>query len=275
MVSFRDGQGKTRKRAAYAFSIPAVAFGVWAGLRAAHADVQPLSLTPLQLAIALTAWYGGLGPGLFALLQAAVAVDFFFLEPGTLFRFASAGEAAAFFCSSPAGWLSVYPPTSSSAGCITTACCAPPLTARRRRRTASEQLTAALAQARTPRSAIEAAVQEPLHALKADAGMLLLTSRDGATAEVARTVAHPIGNQQLTVALSGKDPISDAVGRGAQVIIESRHARLAEHPDGVGCLAEGFEAAVDVPPLIGSRVVGVVQLDFEAPRSPRRAAGSR
>jgi GAF domain-containing protein len=267
MISFRDGQGITRKRAAYAFSIPAVAFGVWAGLLAAHADVQLLSLTPLQLAIALTAWYGGLGPGLFALLQAAVAVDFFFLEPGTLFRFASAAEAAAFL-SFVAGWLVV--------------CLSADLVFRRMHhdrvlRAAAEsatsqanrleRLTAALAQARTPRSAIEAAVQEPLHALKADAGMLLLTSRDGATAEVARTVAHPIGNQQLTVALSGKDPISDAVGRGAQVIIGSRHARLAEYPDGVGCLAERFEATVDVPLLIGSRVVGVVQLDFEAPRT--------
>src|SRR5688500_16175058 len=36
------------------------------------------------------------------------------------------------------------------------------------------QLTGALAQARTPAAAIEAALQEPLHALSADAGLLLL-----------------------------------------------------------------------------------------------------
>ena len=36
------------------------------------------------------------------------------------------------------------------------------------------QVTAAFAQARTPRAAIEAALQEPLHALQADAGALLL-----------------------------------------------------------------------------------------------------
>ena len=215
----------------------------------------------------MTAWYGGLGPGLFALLQAAVAVDFFFVGPGTLFRFASAGEAAAFF-SFVAGWLVVclsadfvFRQMHHDRG-LRAAAESATLQAKR-----LEQLTAALAQARTPRSAIEAAVQEPLHALKADAGMLVLTSRDGATAEVARTVAHPIGNHQSTVALSGKDPISDAVGRGAPVIIESRHARLDEYPDGVGYFAERFEATVAVPLLIGSRVVGVVQLDFEAART--------
>src|SRR5215208_65435 len=46
-----------------------------------------------------------------------------------------------------------------------------------RQATRLSQLTAALAQARTPRAAIEAALQEPLHALQADAGALLLVSR--------------------------------------------------------------------------------------------------
>jgi K+-sensing histidine kinase KdpD len=55
------------------------------------------------------------------------------------------------------------------------------------------QLTAALAQARTPRAAIEAAIQEALHALQADAGALFLVSRDGKQAESARGVGYPQG----------------------------------------------------------------------------------
>jgi signal transduction histidine kinase len=129
------------------------------------------------------------------------------------------------------------------------------------------QLTAALAQARTSRLAIEAAVQEPLHALKADAGLLLLTSRDGTTAQVARAVAYPTEARVTTVSLSQKDPISDAVGRGAPVILESRAERIAEYPLRADRRPDLFEASIDVPLMIGSRVVGVVQLDFEAPRT--------
>jgi len=129
------------------------------------------------------------------------------------------------------------------------------------------QLTAALANARTSRLAIEAAVQEPLHALKADAGMLLLTSRDGTNAQVARAVAYPADARLTTVSLSQKDPISDAVGRGAPVVFESRAARLAEYPASADHRPDRYEATIDVPLMIGSRVVGVVQLDFEASRA--------
>jgi signal transduction histidine kinase/ActR/RegA family two-component response regulator len=107
------------------------------------------------------------------------------------------------------------------------------------------QLTAALAQARTPRAAIEAAVQEPLHALQADAGALLLVSRGDEHAKVARLVGYPDGGGPSGLTLSTKSPISDAVDRGQPVILDSRAA---------------------VPLVIGSRVVAVVQLEFRTAR---------
>src|SRR5438067_1072367 len=217
MLWLRKSRPAAWRFAAYAVSVPAVALSVWIGLLAAHANVKEISLTPLEVAIALIAWYGGLGPGLFTLIQSAVAIDFFFIEPGTLFRLTGGAQAAA-FSALIAGWLLV---------CLVAGFVFRRMHRDRQQRIVAQtasfqanrvaQLTAALAQARTPRSAIEAAVQEPLHALKADAGMLLLTSRDGATAEVARAVAHPHGNHKSTVTLSEKDPISDAVGRGAPV----------------------------------------------------------
>src|SRR6266850_1178562 len=76
------------------------------------------------------------------------------------------------------------------------------------------QLTSALAQARTTRAVIEAAVQECLHAMRADAGALLLVSRDGERAEVARAVGYAQGLEPVTTKLSEKAPLSDAVGRG-------------------------------------------------------------
>jgi K+-sensing histidine kinase KdpD len=175
----------------------------------------------------------------------AVGTDVFLIEPWTVMRFASVAEAMA-FAVFLAGWLvfcilaeRVYRQSQRDHDVRTAA----ENSSSQANRLA--QLTAALAQARTPRAAIEASLQEPLHALKADAGMLLLTSRDGQTAEIARAVAYPEGAHPEKISLAEPGPISDAVGRGAPIFLPS---------------------AVVVPLLIGSRVVAVVKLDFSARR---------
>jgi signal transduction histidine kinase len=128
------------------------------------------------------------------------------------------------------------------------------------------QLTGALAQARTPAAAIEAALQEPLHALHADAGLLLLISRDGGPAEVARSVGYRVDERDARTAesLAGKTPATDAVGRGAPVLIESAPKWDDEYPKG----SRGtFESIAAVPLLVGSRVVAVVQFEFRERRA--------
>jgi signal transduction histidine kinase len=103
-----------------------------------------------------------------------------------------------------------------------------------------------LAAARTPAAAIEAALLEPLQALVADAGLLILVGRDGRLGEVAHAVGYGGDEARVrqTVAAGRRLPATDAVGRGAAVFIERPHARAA------------------VPLLIGSRPVAVVQLEF-------------
>ena len=128
------------------------------------------------------------------------------------------------------------------------------------------QLTGALAQARTPSAAIEAALQEPLHALKADAGLMLLIGRDGGTAEVVRSVGYRSDERdgRTAASLSGKNPATDAVGRGAPVLIESASKWDGEYPRG----SRGpFESIAAIPLLVGSRVVSVVQLEFREQRT--------
>lgn len=254
-----------RRPGPYGITVPAVALGLWLGFLFARAQAPQFAITPLALVVALCAWYGGLGPGVFALIQSAVAIDLFLVGPGSLFRFATAGEAAA-FCAFIAGWL-VF--------CVVADRAAQQTLRHRRLRAEAEasasqahrlkQLMAALAQARTARSAVEAIVQESLHAMKADAGMLLLTSPDGARATVARAVGYGEAMPAEDVLLSEKGPISDAVGRGAPVFIESRAHRLSEYP-APAADPHVFEASVVVPLLIGSRVVAIVQVDFDAPR---------
>jgi len=107
------------------------------------------------------------------------------------------------------------------------------------------QLTAALAQARTPRLAIEAALQEPLHALNANAGMVLLIDRDGSSAEVARSVGYSTDRFGERLSLADKSPVAEAAERGVPVT---------------------FDRGTVVPFLIGGRVAAAVQLELEPGR---------
>ncbi|MCC7415666.1 MAG: GAF domain-containing protein [Acidobacteria bacterium] len=135
------------------------------------------------------------------------------------------------------------------------------------------QLTAALGQARTPRAAIEAALQEPLFALRADAGALLLVSGTSDRPEIAREVGYPSDDETPIPCLSSKNPVADAVGRGAPVILESRGAWRSEYPDDPRLARGPFESLVVVPLLVGSRVVAIVRLEFQHPRA--MSAGDR
>jgi hypothetical protein len=227
MTSWTRSSGAGRL-GAYGLTVPAVGLGLWAALLVAGTDARPLAATPLALAVALSASYGGSGPGLFALVQAVFAIEFLLIGPGTLFRTMSGAQAAA-LAAFVGGWL---------AFCVLTGRGVRQSRTDQERRLAAEagsahagrlvQLTAALAQARTPRAAIEAAVQESLHALQADAGALLLVSRDGQLAEVARRVGYP-GREPSTEPVD-EGPISDAVDRGRPVISSSRAARAADYP---------------------------------------------
>ncbi|HEX5474327.1 MAG TPA: ATP-binding protein [Vicinamibacterales bacterium] len=264
-----DGQYAPTLRASarIAVTLAAVALATWLETLLAGSPMAQLSLMPSALAIALSEWVGGLGTGLLALVASAIAIDFFVIVPGSLFRFTSPAEALV-YGAFLAGWL---------AFCLA----AEQLHHRMRRdavrraeaeRSALEarrraQLTTALAQARTPASVIEAAIQEPLHALGADAALLLLVGSDGQSTELARAVGYETGGAEARVraALDGRSPISDAVGRGAPVIVESAAVLAAEY--GVGDAGAPFEALVAIPLVIGSRVVAVALFEFRGART--------
>ena len=52
----------------------------------------------------LSAWYGGAGPGVLALILSAAAIDYVVYEPGTLFHFADVGQVV-LFAGYVVGWL--------------------------------------------------------------------------------------------------------------------------------------------------------------------------
>ena len=246
-----------RRVSPYAVATAGIAIASWTGVLLARAGASQLSLTPFALVIALSVWFGGIGPALLALGLAAVGIDLLIVEPGVLFPFqhiTSSLVLAGFV----AGWLMF---------CI--------LAGRVRRRNLLDraaraeaqraalradrvgQLTAALAQARTPPAAIEAALQEPLHALNADAGVMFLVTSDGARAEVSRAFGFDGQSPPVAISLQQKGPAADAVGRGVPVFVD-----LPVEP---GQTSRGSLAVI--PFLIGSRVVALAQFRFDTPQT--------
>ncbi len=229
-----------------------------------------LSLTPLSLAVAISAVFGGFRGGAIAVLLAAFAIDFFLVQPESLLTLGDRRTAFTFmvyvlfwlgFCLATERRYRRARNDRSSR-----------LHAERAARQAERlsQLTAALGQARTPAAVIEASIQEPLHALRADSGMLLIISGDGNRAELARAVASTPAESDAwrDVPLSTRSPVADAVGRGAPVIIESHARATAEYaslPDDL--YSRDSSSFVVVPLVIGSRVVAVVRLDFKKQRT--------
>jgi len=268
MDSDLRARSSTHRFARYALSVVGVAAATWLELLIAGSSVHALSLTPYGLCVALSVWLGGLGPGIVSLILSSLSIDFFIIGPGSIFEFHTPADAfviSAFL----AAWVAF----------VVAAEHANRIHAREREncRTAEDaalqssriaQLTTALSQARTQAAAIEAALQEPLHALHADAGALLLVSRDGRSLDVVRAVGYPAAGRPAptTASLRGRNPASDAVGRGAPVVLESPIAYADEYHEGANAVSTPGALAA-VPLLVGSRVVAVVQLEFRGPRA--------
>jgi hypothetical protein len=250
----------------YALATATVAAASWIEILLAGSAASQLSLTPFALAIALSVWFGGLGPGVLALFWSALAMDMFVVEPGVMFRFerpATALVYGAFL----GGWLmfcvlagGVHRRTQLDRRARDEAVRA----ARRAERLAA--LTGALAQARTPEAAIEAALQEPLHALEATAAVMFLVSADGARAEVARAIGFSDDAPPRLISLKEKSPVADAVGRGAPVLLELPLERSGEYAPAAARGGHSYAALAAIPLLVGSRVVALAQFQFDTPR---------
>jgi len=257
-----------RRIVPFGLTAAGVAVASWLEIVIADSGIPYLALMPLGLTVALSSWLCGLSTGLLALVLAALSLDYFVIDPGSLLQFSDTTGTLSYFIFI-AGWL-VF--------CILAESLHRRMRHERQARREAEraawqadrvsQLSAALAQARTPAAAIESAIQESLHALEADAGQLLLTSQDGLQATVARAVGYPSTPEGTVVQLADKTPASDAAGRGAPVFITSPPARRAEYDDPpADDGASRFEATVAIPLMIGSRVAAVAQLDFAKPRT--------
>lgn len=256
----------SRRLAPFVLTALAVSVAAWLELLLARSTAVQLALTPTGVAIAFAVRLGGLRTGLLALFLSAIAIDLTVITPGALFNFERPADALV-FSGFLTGWL---------AFCVVADGLFRRMRADSAARVSAEraawqsdriaQLTGALSQARTQAAAIEAAVMEPLHALDADAGILLLTSSDGTSAEVSRVVGHPGVTPGTSVSLvATRNQLADAAGRGATVIASGSESGSVEQ-DGLPWRRRG-PCSVTVPLLVGSRVVALAHYDFVRPVS--------
>jgi len=122
------------------------------------------------------------------------------------------------------------------------------------------QVTAALGATRTSTAAIEAILQEPMHALHADAGVVLLLSDNRESATAARAVGFD-GLPEL-IPVPPRSMLGDTVERGVVITAMSRRQRRDEYPDASNDLLTKGEALAAVPLLVERRVVAVLVLAF-------------
>ncbi len=217
-------------------------------------------------AVAFAAWYGGFGPGAFAVVLSLVATKI--SEPAALLgpRTRADWIALGTFAGS---WLvvsflaeTVYRHLKREG--------LSRLEAQRRAGQADrlEHFTAAMNNARTAAEAIEACVQETLYALGADAGALLRFPDGSRVPVIARAVGyddHLVG-QWPAVLAHVRNPITDALRLRTLVIFDSRRMRSDDYPSAGALYGADHEAFVAVPLVTGGRGLAVLRLDFLAPR---------
>src|SRR3954462_1811582 len=193
----------------YATAVCAVAVAMCFELFISKLTNSLPSTTWFAVSIAVSAWFGGAGPGVLALTLSAVAIDYLVYEPGTFFHFSDLGQVMLFVCYI-LGWLGF---------CLLTERTYRLLRRDRNLRRMAEQtarqadrvaqLTAGLGQARTPGAVIEGALQESLHALEAAARPPVLTRGHAQMAEIVRVVGEGQNGAESnkTISLADKSPI--------------------------------------------------------------------
>ena len=257
-----------RDSRSYLLTLAVFALALWAEL-SLHRVTTRFTFMAFAPAVAIAAWSGGVLPAMLAVACSVVASDYFLLGPGQLLDFDNLPETAA-LCAFAIGWSAVGALAGSHSRRIQKE-----VAARRMAERAASQAhrlaetTAALGQARTPAEAIEAALQESLHWLSADAGVFWLVSDDEAHITVARTVGYALRADESSRvdAFGPHSPFAESLRRVAPIVIRSVESRNAEYADWSACGPwRDHEASLVLPVALERRVVAILQVGFKAPR---------
>jgi signal transduction histidine kinase/ActR/RegA family two-component response regulator len=131
------------------------------------------------------------------------------------------------------------------------------------------QTIAALGHTRTSRDAMATAIHEPLHWLRASAGIFFLLSDDHRTITVAHAVGYSLEHRESWQISEWGDgsPFAESLRTLTPVVIKSAENRAPEHDAWSNAGPWKHHEASLVLPIVTERlVVGFLQIDFDAPR---------
>jgi signal transduction histidine kinase/CheY-like chemotaxis protein len=257
---------RQRLPAAYVTAAALVGLAIWADLLLAARGGPQFAFLASSLAVAATAWLAGFVAALAAIAVTALATDFFVLGPGAWFDTGSALTTAA-FALFVIGWIGVSWFVRAARARSSSEAAARVDAERAAAHVAKlADLTGAFARANSEAAVIEAAVQEPLHSLRADAAMFLVVSDDQRVATVSRAVAYERTGELVgrEVSLDTPGAFGNAVRMRVAAIVDSRGAAAGDSR--AELVPPHYGAFAIVPITLGGRVGALVRIDFRGPR---------
>ena len=227
----------------------------------------------LSMAVVLSAWFGGGGPGLLATLVAAVIGESFFVQHLPTTRHDQVAEAIGLLLFILAGLL-VSLATGRLRRDLGHERTGRTLAEGALRRTSQlEALATALSKARTSSEVTHVCLSELRHAAGATAGVVALVADDGGHLDVVQVTGYA-GSLVATpraVALTSRTLLTEVVRRHEPLTFTSQADRRARFPDlSVDPALVDGDGAVVLPLLASGRAIGVVALSFQAPHASGR-----
>ncbi len=252
------------------YMIAAAVFGlslvVELSLQRARIGFTFLAFAP---AVAVAALIGGAGPGFMVVGMSLLAADYFLLGAGRLLYFDDRFQVLAL-----AGFAAAWSVVAAMAGLASRRINHESDLRRAAERTAAQahrigQSTAALGKVRTSNDTIEAATQEALHWVGADAAVFFLLDQDDRRISVARAVGHPLtaGDSWELAALGESSPFAESMARLVPVVIKSAAERQAA--GGLWSRVvpwRDYETTVVLPVAVDRRVIAFLQIDYKTAR---------
>ena len=218
-------------------------------------------------AIALAAWLGGSVPALVLTVLSVLATDYFLLGPGVLFTFGTLPEGAATVLFA-AAWAGI----AMLVGAVTRRVEQDAQARADAQRAETQalraaQTTAALGQVLTSADAIEAAIQEALHWLGGNAGLVFELSEDARHMTVARAVGYKVeaGESWDLESFGENSPVAEAIQRTAPIIVKPSERARAEYKQwaALGPWRDQVEMLI-LPIVVERRVIAMLQIDYAA-----------
>jgi PAS domain S-box-containing protein len=204
--------------------------------------------------------YGGIGPGLLAIVLSVLAADYFLLPPQNVFTVGLPDFILLLIFAATALVVELIYESLRRARMS--------LEAKRDELELLQNVTAALGEATTLEQVADVIVNRAYKALGAGTGTVFRVLEDGETMEMLnyRLLPPDVAQQYRYAPISMKAPLTDAIRTGQPIFIESRDEYIGRYPQFADNIRQNQSQATACLPLFEKgRVIGGITLSFPKP----------